>query len=544
MKRRSFLKMTAPAAAAPMLLNGLPLQSFANAKLFNDCQQVEDRVLVIVQMRGGNDGLNTLVPINQYDAYAALRPNLKIKNSGNNAFMNLDSTLSLENQIGLHPSMSSLKDLYDSGYVNIVQNVTYPNSNKSHFKSTDLMLSGGDGRTEYNNLKTGWFARFLESTYDRESMQDPLGIQLGSKKPSFGFHSDHQHAPSINLTGQDPAGYYTLVNEIGGEGPGSILDSDYGRNLQHIMSVESEVNTYAERISEVFNNGSNEINYPETDLAQQFKTVARMVAGGSKTKVFLTTLAGFDTHNDQIVGGSSHLGVHANLLKEFSDAVKAFQDDLEAIGIADKVMTVTFSEFGRKFQENGNLGTDHGTITPSFVIGKCVKGGVTGGNIRLGSSRIGSGAYTQHDYRQLYTTMIQDWMGGSNNILESTFSESYQYAKLDLIKNGHSVLPDCYIQGEPVTTGFFNNEVQDEMLSIFPNPATNNINLELRPQTSGNVSVNIINIAGQVVKRKQAVLHSGYNIINAEVSELPSATYFVQIVKDSQLFARGQFIKL
>ena len=384
MKRKDFIKISALGGMS-IMVNGHSMSSVSKKFLFEnfDCNGFDDRIMILVQLRGGNDGLNTVIPLNQFDKYAQIRPNIHLENGGKNSLINLDNTLTIEDQVGLHPSLTGFKDLYDKGSLNIIQAVSYPKHNRSHFKSTDLLLTGGDGEQENFNIETGWIYRFLESQYGQQISQDPLGIQLGSNKPSLGFHSEEEHAIDLNLSGQDPAGYFSLISSIGNIPVSKTPKSHYGENLQKIMEVEDDIVEYGERISHVFNNGNNEVSYPETEFADQLKTVARLLSGGSKTKFFLVSLGGFDTHNAQVENGRKHVGKHADLLKTLSEGIVSFQNDLESLGLADKVVTATFSEFGRKAVENGNSGTDHGNMAPLFVIGKGVKGGVSGTNVDL-----------------------------------------------------------------------------------------------------------------------------------------------------------------
>ena len=416
MKRRNFLKY-AGLGSGGLLINGLPVKAFATEDMLTKLTcNYNDRAMVIIQLKGGNDGINNLIPTNQFDTYAQLRPSIKFQE---NQLITLDSTLSLENQIGLNPNLLSFKEMYDNGMLSITQGVSYPQPNKSHFKSTDLMLTAGDGTPENFKLNTGWLGRYLDYRFPTYSgvptsrRPDPLGIQLGDKKPSLGFHSESEHRFDLNLSGQDPLGFYSVVQGFGGVAWNNIPDNVYGEELAFIMNVENNVNSYAERISSVFANGSNSTTYPETGLANQLKTVARLLDGGSQTKVFMLQLGGFDTHANQTNGTDATQGRQAELLEELSNAVKAFQNDLESIGLADKVLTVTFSEFGRKATENGNYGTDHGTLAPMYVIGKNVNPGVVGTNIDL-SNLDETGApninQIQHDYRQVFGSLMQDWL--------------------------------------------------------------------------------------------------------------------------------------
>ncbi|MEO1516169.1 MAG: DUF1501 domain-containing protein [Bacteroidota bacterium] len=450
MKRRKFLKIASPALLSPLVLNGLPIHTFANMDMLA-CDGISDRVLVVIQLNGGNDGINTLVPINQYDTYRQHRPTIGLSDSGSNAFIPLDNTLPLADQVGLHPSMTAFKSMYDNGLVNIIQGVSYDNHNRSHFKSTDLWFSGGDGRPENFNITSGWMGRYLNHTFPGMAgrptplMPDPLGIQLGSSKPSTGFHTGEQFSASVNLSGQDLEGFYSIVSELGGPAPQNIPQSEFGEEIEYIMGVQNSVSNYAQRITEVFNNGSNQGGYPDMGLADQLKTVARLISGGCQTKVYLLRISGFDTHANQVQQNSIHLGKHADLLSELSESVKAFLDDLELLQLDDRVMVTTFSEFGRKPIENGNFGTDHGEQAPMFVFGKNAEAGVIGTNVNLSDLNRSQLLNPQHDYRQVFTSLLQDWLGAGDDALAATYFDGYATQKLPIIQTTAVVPPECYL---------------------------------------------------------------------------------------------------
>ncbi len=461
MKRRDFLKIASPLAASPLMLNGLPIRTFATPAMLGaiNCDAT-DRVMVIVYLNGANDFINTFVPLDQHATYAGHRPDMYLPTAN---LITLDSMLPTAQQLGLHPALTGLKALYDDGKLNIIQGVGMPAPNRSHFKAQDLWFRGGDGSSPaLSNIDTGWIGRFLDNRYPYyeglpfTDEPDPLGILLGNII-NTGFHSPHEHRFEINLSGQDPAGYYSLISSIGGLPITNFPDSEHGDLLQYIMGVENSVNVYAPTITNTFNAGMNStsVTYPaDNDLADQLRTVARMLSGGSRTKVFMTTQGGYDTHAFQVDAGNALAGTHTALLTELNGALKAFQDDLEALNLADKVVTVVFSEFGRKIVQNGNYGLDHGTLGSMMVIGTGVQAGVTGNNIDLNAlDSQNAPDYTtmQHDYRQVFGTVLQDWMGGSDDAIAATFlTDSYITPKLNLVKSANAVDPSCYMGAKDV----------------------------------------------------------------------------------------------
>lgn len=535
MKRRNFLKIFPPLTITPFVVNGFPLKPYANhrlAQLLSSCDGVEDRVLVLIQLKGGNDGINTVVPVNQYDVYANLRPLIHLPNTGNNKYIDLDNTLPGADQVGLHPAMTGLKSLYDDGRLALVQGVGYAQPNQSHFKSTDLWLSGGDGTPDNFNIPSGWMGRALQAFYPdvtgapTTNMPDPLGIQIGDSNPSLGFHTESEHQNVINLSGQDPAGFFSLVQTIGGAPILNIPDTEQGDELAFIMGVEQSVNLYAQRITQVFNAGSNVVTYPETSLANQLKTIARMVKGGCKTKIYLCSMGGFDNHSSQADTLDSSTGNHAELLRELSDAIKAFNDDLDALGIADQVMGCTFSEFGRCAAENGSIGTDHGTLAPMFVFGKNAQAGVLGTNVNLSNlTQDNQLQGLQHDYRQVFATLLQDWLGADGYVMEQAMFDGY--TKVGLVDSAFVVDPDCYFGGG--TSAAWDLAQQVRPLQLFPNPAAYNVEVMFDSKQSFEARLSLHSLGGTLVYANTVQVSAGSNAYYLDVASLPAGTYFVRL---------------
>jgi hypothetical protein len=231
--------------------------------------------------------------------------------------------------------------------------------------------------------------------------------------------------------------------------------SEHQEVLDYITGVQSSMDVYYNRVISTFNTGNNSsVTYPNTDLAKQLRTVARMLKGGSKTKIFQVNLGSFDTHANQSQSGSAHLGTHANLLKTLSDAVSAFHNDLSVLGLEHKVMTTTFSEFGRQLRQNGSLGTDHGDLSPFFVFGSNVNPGILGDHPVFTNTT--SFYYNQserkYDYRQIFATLMQDWLGANDYMMAQ--AELNTFTKIPLIKNaGNASLNGCLL-------GILNSDVK------------------------------------------------------------------------------------
>jgi uncharacterized protein (DUF1501 family) len=531
MKRRQFIKLTTTASAAGML----PFELQASMKLVNSFYNCDlsNRKLILVELNGGNDGLNTVIPINGFTDYQTLRPNIHIPSSVYLPLNNLDSNLIGTNQdIALHPELTGFYNLYAQDQLRIIQSVGYPSQNKSHFGSQDIYATGNDGNNWINGDQSGWIGRFMEQNYnDSIPTTYPLGIQVGSNTTSLGFHGEIEHGLALNLSGQDSENFYSILSGLAGEPPNNIPSSDYGTELQYIIDTDILSNQYSQVISTAFNNGanSNTANYPDTNLADQLKTVARLIRGGIETKVFMVKLGGFDTHNNQNQSSGDIQGTHSELLNTLSGAIESFMTDLNSDNLADDVLGITFSEFGRKAKENGSLGTDHGEVAPMFAFGKPVKSGISGINVDL-TEAVQTNNYQlhtiQHDYRATFATIMQDFLGAPNSIIDSTFlenvtSESFVSSKIsDLIKLNYTVPEDCYSEALTIPQNNIDN------WTIYPNPFRTSFFVIDRNQ-NGETNFELRNQLSQIVLKGDLKFTNGKTSINAAMLE--NGMYFLTL---------------
>ena len=530
MKRRNFIKLTSTASAFSLL----PSQVTASlniAKSFLDCT-ISNRKLVLINLAGGNDGLNTIIPINYYDVYSNLRPSIKIPSNGVNSYINLDETLDETQQIGLHPSLTGIKNLYDNDLLRIIQSVGYPSQNKSHFASTDIYSTANDGNNWDNGSNSGWIGRFMESYYaDLIQNSYPLGVEIGSKSNSLGFHGESEHGLSVNINGQDPSGFYSLISGMAGEPPSNIPISDYGHELEYIIQTDALSNIYSEAISNSFNNGQNAVSYPDTDISNQLKTVARLISGGLETKVYMVKLSGFDTHFGQNQAENDILGDHNDLLTKLSSAVAAFMNDLSAMNLKNDVVGLTYSEFGRKAAENGSLGTDHGETAPMFVFGAPVKGGVSGLNPDLNEANENNGYQiqtVQFDYRDTLGTLLQDYLGADNLALDATFfnntlNQSFSETKIeDLIKSEFSVATNCY------SNTLTNNRDNNKMFYII-NPVYNDLIIKSKNQEYSSFKYELYDMNSKLVSKGSSLINESISI-----SHLINGIYILNITTNDK----------
>lgn len=453
MKRKEFLKTSGLfGAMTPFMFNG----SLTRVSMFLDglelppnCLEVNDRVVVIVRLAGANDGLNTVIPISQYSTYASIRPTIKLVDNGANGYINLDTTLTANKLAGLHPSMVGFKSLYDAGKLAVLPGVGYPSPNYSHFASENTMFAGKDGNTN-GSLTDGIFGRYLAAVFPQlannpnSQNPDPLAIHMGNSNPNLFYGHETDKGIEYNITALQSQ----LWNTVGFRN--IPAESEHIDLLNYITSIEKSMDVYYNRLFSTFNAGSNSVGntYSATSLAKQLKTVARLIKGGSKTKIFQVTIGGFDTHVNQIQSGSTHLGTHANLLGDVSASITAFQADLAAMGLEDRVMTATFSEFGRQVRENANVGTDHGHISPFFVIGKHTPAGVLSDHPLIPTTGF-QYALTERkfDYRQIFATLLRDWLGANDTIMLASELQNFSTPaqKVQIVSPVQDADPSCLV---------------------------------------------------------------------------------------------------
>ncbi len=513
-----------------------------------------DRVLVILQMHGGNDGLNTIIPIEQYDQYYSRRANIAIPKANSvRRLIELDSTLPSADQVGLHPDMTGVKELYDRGRVSIVQGVSYKNNNGSHFRGRDIWFMGGGFEDYYSS---GWIGRYLQQEFapltypddfPNSEMLDPLAIELGSDV-SLIFHQQGNIPTSISI-GNNPERFANLIEQLEGfddqgidprgKPPVALDQSPYGKEMNWILGLEDKSEDYAARLLEVYNRASeSSVTYPETypfnapggslrnRLTPQLQLIARLLDGGGDgvgTKVFLIRIGGFDTHADQVESYDPTMGAHSALLYHISSAMKAFQDDLKARGLEDRVLTLTTSEFGRRVASNGSFGTDHGTGAPVLLFGRGVNPGVIGTNPDMTRNNVAM----QYDYRQIYSNILLNWMQVDrdvviNDIFFGNFIDGPN-------EDGGNYEPVPVALTEVVSVeDFVTNRFH--LGDCYPNPAKSKTTIPFRINTNTEVALDLLDISGRKLKSiKSGLMTAGDHTVEADLSGVPSGTYLYSI---------------
>ena len=419
MKRRDFLA-AASASVLPVMLDGFGLkamnrQSALVQSLLNTTALNSDRVLVIVYMNGGNDGLNTVIPVDQLSTYNTLRSNIAIPQ---NKILALDGNPAT----GLHPAMTGLRDLYNANKLSLIHSVSYPNPDQSHYRATDIWMTAVDAN---QTSTSGWAGRYLENQYPgypvgypTAQMEDPLAIQIGYLTSTALLGSQQ----SMGIALSDPNSFYQLVGSGDAVSPGDLPCCDAGDLITYIRKQQALSVGYASEIKRAADAGKNLAAYPDStaqnSLADQLKIVARLIHGGLKTKIYFVSMGGFDTHSGQVDNSDVTQGSHASLLGKLSAAIAVFQQDLNLQGTENRVVGMTFSEFGRRANSNTSKGTDHGVAAPMFVFGTNIKHRTIGQNPDLanltgqyGNKDVGM----QIDFRRVYTDILNDWFGTAHS---------------------------------------------------------------------------------------------------------------------------------
>ncbi|GAT31945.1 hypothetical protein TSACC_2340 [Terrimicrobium sacchariphilum] len=357
-------------------------------------------ILVILQMAGGNDGLNMVVPYGD-DAYYRARPKIGLA-AGN--------VLKVDDHIGLHPRLKTLRGFYDEGRLGVIQGVGYPNPNRSHFRSTDIWQTATDSNKFANK---GWLANYFDSCCKGE---DPVvGVSIGSETPlsfsgSAGAGITLSRPDQFRFISNDPAAgeAFADMTSLSDNTGGSVqsLSGDKaqgdGNTLDFVRRTALDARISSDRILEITRKSKAPVSYPGGRLATDLNLVARLIAGGLPTRVYYVSQGGYDTHSGQ-------LGSHDRLLGELDSSLGAFVADLKAQGNLDRVTIMTFSEFGRRVAENASGGTDHGAAAPMFVLGGKVKAGLHGTQPSLTELGDGDLIYTV-DFRSVYATMLDKWL--------------------------------------------------------------------------------------------------------------------------------------
>ncbi|TXH21452.1 MAG: DUF1501 domain-containing protein [Chitinophagaceae bacterium] len=381
-KRKEFLQIGSLATASLMM------PKFLRAFEAKNMVPAGNKVVVVLQLSGGNDGLNTVIPVRN-DIYYKLRPTLSIKK---------ESTHTLTDEISLHPALTGFKALYDEGNLGILNNVGYPNPDRSHFRSMDIWQSASNSN-EY--LHSGWVGRYLDAQCN------------GCDHPTQAMEVDDILSLALkgnNLNGialLDPKKLFGTTNEklfrAINQAYKKIHDAEHEAPVDYLYKTMSQTLSSADYIFKESKTRPSGASYPDTELGKGLKTIASLIFSDINTKVYYISLGSFDTH----VGQQNQ---QERLFKQLNDAVLSFTNDLKKNGRMDDVLLFTFSEFGRRVAQNASNGTDHGTANNMFLIsGGLKQKGILNAMPNLIDLKDGDLTY-QVDFKNVYATIIDKWL--------------------------------------------------------------------------------------------------------------------------------------
>lgn len=478
-----------------------PVSAFGKAPMLQQLAGANpERILVLLQQAGGNDGLNTIIPVNN-DIYYQRRPTIAIRKQ--------DAIL-LDSDTGLHPAMQSLVPLWSAGDMAVIHNVGYDRSTRSHFEGTVNWVTARD---QGNTDSTGWTGRYLAERFldgGSAPLEHPLAVRVGGA-PATLFQSDYGN---VGVTFSDSQQFERFVTQGGFYDPDTVPSTVYGEALSFVRTVTNASYRYVESVRVAAERAANSVNYPGGSLASSLAVVARLIRGQLGARVFAVSQGGFDTHSNQ--GGAT--GSHANRLQSIAEAVSAFFNDLQTDGLDRKVIVMTFSEFGRTLEENGSRGTDHGAGAPLMLFGPALRRGLYGSQSSLQSGALygGDPRFTT-DYRAVYSTLLHDWFGLSSSQTQDIMGGSY--TNLDFVGDKSSV----GIEDRSVPQDFVLNQ-------NYPNPFNPTTRISYQLSQAGSVRLSVFDARGRHVRTliDQQMSPGNYDIA-FEGHGLPSGLYFYRL---------------
>lgn len=507
--RRTFFKALGLAGGGSMLLGKMNV----TASVFSPLSAAlatgsNDRVLVIVRLKGGNDGLNTIIPLNDYSNYANSRPTLKIPQA---------NTFSLSAEYAMPTYMNALQPFWNEGKMKVVHGVGYQDQNLSHFRSADIWASGSDEAVVENSGTLGRYYAGQFPDYLTNPPAEPLAIQIGSVgNLLFTGQDNTNYAFSV----ADPQQLYDLAQNGWLHDLSNLPECLYGEQLGFLRGIANSTFIYAGVINDAYNAGTNTVAYDNTTLSKQFALVSRLIKGGLGTKVYLVTLDGFDTHAEQS-------DAHQALLTDVAHGISSFYNDLAAGGRDNDVLCMTISEFGRRVEQNASAGTDHGAAAPLMLFGAGLNGsGFVGQHPSLTNLDQSGNMTFDTDYRQAYATVLEDWLCIDGETVDNA-----------LLGVHHNRLPlgiECITSVEELgSRGIDHKPLYMPDGEVF---------IEYNLPASQHVQINIINIMGQqIAQLTNSTMPEGVHriAIRANSGHLASGQYIYSIITGNRTYSRS-----
>lgn len=499
MNRRQFIQNLS-AVTLPMSL-GLPgLSQLWGPQLL---EMDTDRVLIIIQLIGGCDGLNAFVPMDQYGSLHAVRSNILPEEK---------QFLKAGDKNGFHPSLTGFQSLFEKNRMTVVQNVGYPFQNRSHFRSTDIWNTASQS-SEY--LDTGWVGRYVDQVASGEPVDYPWAVSLGRTVSE----TCQGLATNYGVSLKDP----TSSNELPYGEAHDWGDGAFAKNMEFIHATIKANNVYGTLFEEKYNAGrSASDKYPaDNPLAQQLRIIATLMAGGLQSPVYTVSLGGFDTHAGQVNGSNPLEGTFPMLLKTLGDALEAFWDDLALLGMEDRVLGMTYSEFGRKIRSNASFGTDHGDAAPMFLFGSCLKNNIIGTNPVIDPEvSPKDGVPFEKDFRDIYGSILTDWFAVPESDLNSLVPD-HAFEQVDLIS------PGCGVRSARKTDAGFRSSFN---VNVYPNPASHEMVIQVNGTNVDEIHARLLNLQGSQVKEWTFALNGDVSVEHVvDISGIPAGAYILRV---------------
>ncbi|NAS31938.1 DUF1501 domain-containing protein [Flavobacteriaceae bacterium R38] len=459
--RRSFLQALGIAGTGTMMLGGNSISASSASPLSVALSQAEtDNILVLVRLVGGNDGLNTIIPLYDYDNYVNARPKIHIPK---------DELICLTQDFGLPNYMQPLEAMFGEGKMRGIHGVGYDDPNLSHFTSSDIWASG----EEDERLRNGWLGRYYEHLhpdYFLNPPESPAAVQIGNFANLVfeGFDKNYAFVLSGTNQLQRVAENGTMHDLL------DLPDCTYGDQLEYMRGSINTTYTYAEKIHQAYQRSSNAAAYEDTGISRQLATVARLIKGNLGTKVYMVSIGGFDTHSGQPER-------HTKLMSELSSAMANFYTDLDAADMSKYVLGMTFSEFGRRVFENGSEGTDHGAAAPVLMFGPSLNGNEYVGEHPSLTDLDRGNLKSSIDFRDVYATVMTKWLCIDEEVVrDALLDKPYEALDLGFDCTGNSSINQseqrlgAYMKHEP----YYPNEDKDPFV-YFELPFTAHVDIQL-----------------------------------------------------------------
>lgn len=507
--RRGFIRNLGLIGGGGLLLSKVPVQAMeANAWTQALTNADSDRILVIIRMKGGNDGLNTFIPIHDFGTYQSLRPDIHIP---------ISETINFSSSLATHPQLASLQSMWNEGEMKVVQNVGYPDQNLSHFRGSDIWASSSDSDVV---IQSGWLGRMLDNDYPDFLINPPdfpPAIQIGG---ASNLLFNNEDGFNYAMSTENPQQLYQIAQSGQLYDIENLPECGYGEQVEYLRAIANTTFAYSAVIAEAYDDGQNSVEYMNNRLGDQLALVARLIRGGLPTQLYMVEIDGFDTHANQP-------DLHAYLMQSIADNVSAFYDDLTAGGDEQRVLAMTISEFGRRVEQNGSTGTDHGAAAPLMLFGPGLNGnGMLGGLPDFNNVDQVGNLIFQIDYRSIYATVLEYWLCIDGVLVDQ------------LLGSTHERLEGLGLFCQSTSTSEIGRTDQIKMVTYI---SGNDLNIDFEMVQSGEVTIRLHDMVGRVISSPYQGRHfPGEQTVRLPLSSInwSDGVYVVSLETGGRVYSR------